>query len=104
MGLVSRGASPGHSCDDRRGASQEPPLPFGFDIVPPMQKIGKYEILGQLGAGGMAVAYRALDPMLNRVVALKLISRDLVQGENAVKRFLHEARIAAALSHPNIVT
>jgi eukaryotic-like serine/threonine-protein kinase len=67
------------------------------------ERLGKYEILGELGAGGMAVVYKARDTMLDRVVALKVINQRLQPDENAYKRFLHEAKVAAALSHPNIV-
>ncbi len=66
-------------------------------------RIGKYEILGQLGAGGMGVVYRARDTTLDRFVALKVLRQKLRAGDNARKRFLNEARVAAALTHPNIV-
>jgi serine/threonine-protein kinase len=66
--------------------------------------IGKYEILEQLGAGGMAVAYKARDTLLGRIVALKVIKHKPDTADTAYKRFLHEARIAAGLTHPNIVT
>jgi eukaryotic-like serine/threonine-protein kinase len=66
--------------------------------------IGKYEILEQLGAGGMALAYKARDTLLGRIVALKVIKRTPGSGDMAYKRFRHEARIAAGLTHPNIVT
>lgn len=68
-----------------------------------MQRLGKYEIVDRLGAGGMAVVYRARDTMLDRVVALKVINERLDAEEPAFKRFLHEAKIAAGLTHPNIV-
>src|SRR5688572_597097 len=64
---------------------------------------GKYELLGELGAGGMAVVYKARDTMLDRVVALKVISQRLQGGEAARKRFLNEARVGAVLNHSNIV-
>jgi serine/threonine-protein kinase len=67
------------------------------------RSFGKYELLGELGAGGMATVYKARDTLLDRVVALKVISQRLQGGEAARKRFLHEARVAAVLNHPNIV-
>jgi serine/threonine protein kinase len=70
----------------------------------PGTAIGPYEILSQLGAGGMGEVYRAHDPRLARVVALKLIRRSMVQNEQALDRLLREATLASALNHPNIVT
>jgi serine/threonine protein kinase len=66
-------------------------------------RMGKYELLEQLGAGGMAVVYRAWDASLGRHVALKVVRQGLRGGKTALKRFLQEAKIAAMLSHPNIV-
>ena len=68
------------------------------------QKIGKYEVLGLLGEGGMAAVYKARDTSLDRDVALKVIHQFLQEGERARRRFLNEAKAAAALTHPNIVT
>src|SRR6185369_4515671 len=59
---------------------------------------GPYEILGNLGAGGMGEVYRALDPRLGREVAIK------VSAERFNERFEREARAVAALNHPNICT
>jgi len=67
------------------------------------RRIGKYEILDELGRGGFAVVYRARDAQMGRDVALKVISGSLAQEREFVERFQQEARIAAALSHPNIV-
>jgi len=67
------------------------------------QSLGPYEILGQLGGGGMARVYRAWDGRLHREVAIKVIdNRDAMPGIG--ERFLREARAASALSHPNICT
>jgi len=68
-----------------------------------VRRIGKYEILDELGRGGFAVVYRARDAQMGRQVALKVISGSLAQEREFVERFEQEARIAAALSHPNIV-
>jgi len=65
---------------------------------------GRYEIDTMLGAGGMAVVYRALDTKLDRYVALKILREELAADEEFVRRFPIEAMAAAALSHPNIVS
>jgi serine/threonine protein kinase len=67
-------------------------------------KLGPYEILGQIGAGGMGEVYRARDPRLGRDVAIKLLPEDLSRDPDRVARFQKEARAASALTHPNIVT
>ncbi len=69
-------------------------------------KIGKYEIVGELGRGGMGVVYKGHDPVIKRDVALKVIrKRDLdpSDAEQALERFKREARAAGNLHHPNIV-
>jgi serine/threonine-protein kinase len=68
-----------------------------------MKRFGKYEIVQQLGVGGMAIVYRARDILLGRDVALKVIGHQLKGGEAAEQRFLNEARVIAGLTHPNIV-
>ena len=68
------------------------------------ETIGKYEILERLGAGAMGTVYRARDPALDRLVALKTISPRLLSDPEASQRFQREARAAARLQHPNIVT
>jgi len=68
-------------------------------------RIGKYEILGELGRGTMGEVYRALDPVLHRQVALKTLSVQMTPSDpEARDRFMREARAAAGLNHPNIVT
>jgi serine/threonine-protein kinase len=70
------------------------------------EKIGRYEITGELGKGAMGVVYRAIDPNIGREVALKTTRVDVhgADAEDLLKRFQNEARAAGALSHPNIVT
>jgi len=68
-----------------------------------IQRIGKYEILDELGRGGFAVVYRARDAQMGRDVALKVISGSLAQEREFVERFQQEARVAADLRHPNVV-
>lgn len=65
--------------------------------------IGQYEILAELGAGGMATVYLAHDLQLDRRVAIKLMHPALIAGEGMAERFLLEARTAASLSHHNII-
>src|SRR5215470_8499936 len=69
-----------------------------------IEKLGKYQILEQIGAGGMGAVYRASDPLLKRVVALKVISENVDKGDERRARFFREARACAQLSHPNIIT
>ncbi|GEM_PF-1058696 len=68
------------------------------------EKIDKYIVLGELGRGAMGTVYKARDPVLDRVVAIKMMSEDLLIEEEMRGRFDREARSAAGLQHPNIVT
>lgn len=66
--------------------------------------VGSYEIVALLGAGGMGEVYRARDPKLDRLVALKILSPDLASSAEHLHRFEQEARAASALNHPNIIS
>ena len=70
----------------------------------PGTPLGPYEIVSQLGSGGMGVVYEARDPRLKRTVAIKLLPPDLAKDATAKQRFLQEAQAASALDHPNICT
>jgi eukaryotic-like serine/threonine-protein kinase len=65
-------------------------------------KLGPYEILGQIGAGGMGEVYRAKDPRLGREVAIKVLPPSFSQDADRLRRFEQEARAAGVLNHPNI--
>src|SRR5215471_3449807 len=66
-------------------------------------RLGPYEILSALGAGGMGEVYRARDPRLGREVAIKILPAGLAGESERLRRFEQEARATAALSHPNIL-
>ena len=68
----------------------------------PNTRLGRYEIRAQIGAGGMGEVYLALDAQLNRTVALKILPSDVASDGERMRRFIQEAKAAAALTHPNI--
>ena len=70
----------------------------------PGTRLGAYEILAPLGAGGMGEVYRARDTRLGRDIALKVLPNDVASSPERLARFEREARAVAALNHPNIVT
>src|ERR1044072_3195462 len=72
--------------------------------IAPGSRLGPYQVLAKLGQGGMGEVYRAHDTRLQRDVAVKLLPESLAADPVYVERFQREARAAAALSHPNIVT
>jgi serine/threonine protein kinase len=69
----------------------------------PATRLGPYEIVGVLGAGGMGEVYKARDTRLDRAVAIKVLSGDLIGDPAARQRFDREARAVPALSHPTSV-
>ena len=69
-----------------------------------MSRLGAYEIVAVIGAGGMGEVYKARDPRLNRAVALKLLPAFAATDPERRERFEREAQAMAALNHPGIVT
>src|SRR3954471_22784398 len=65
--------------------------------------IGKYHIIELVGEGAMGVVYRAVDTVLDRTVAIKVMNEAIARQEDLRKRFLHEAQAAGSLQHPNVV-
>jgi len=71
---------------------------------PGPSKIGKYDVEERVGEGAMGVVYRALDPVLKRRVAIKVMSDAFAQDDDLRERFLREAQAAGSLQHPNVIT
>ncbi len=83
-------------------------LPLGFlsptDKPGLLGKLERYEVLAEIGRGGMGIVLKAFDPTLHRVVAIKVLAPQLATSGVARKRFLREAKAAAAVTHDHIVT
>ena len=85
------------------------PIQAVLDLLAPsddpnrLGRLGCYEISGVVGAGGMGVVLKAVDPSLDRVVALKVLAPHLANNETARRRFAREAKAAAAVLHPNVI-
>src|SRR5262249_38751497 len=75
----------------------------GSPGLPDAPLVPGYEILGELGRGGMGVVYRAVQTSLRRPVALKMLREGVLAGSDAVARFRREAETVARLRHPNVV-
>ena len=102
-------AAPPDACEDahkRLPATAQPPseLPSTIFEPKPEGRFGKYLLEGELGRGGMGVVYKARQSDLGREVALKMILSSHLASSEALGRFQEEARAAAGLTHPNIVT
>lgn len=69
----------------------------------PGQRLGPYEVREPVGSGGMGVVYKAFDPALNRLVALKVLPADFLRDTSFAERFQREIRIWASLEHPSVV-
>ena len=88
---------------ERLDSEPAPPVPL---VTPGAVGVrpGRYEIVGELGRGGMGVVYRAQDTVLDRSVAFKVLPGSFQENPQAVANFLREAKAAARLNHPSIVT
>lgn len=84
------------------GQPDQTPLPDPFEQATP-RKIGRFEIIRDLGRGGHGIVFLARDPMLDRLVALKVPRPEMLLAKEMRQRFLREAKAAARLSHPHIV-
>jgi serine/threonine protein kinase/Tol biopolymer transport system component len=80
-----------------------PPLATHEHRPAPGDRLGLYEIVGRIGAGGMGEVYRARDPRLGREIAIKVLTPNRAQDKDARARFEREAKTASALNHPHIV-
>src|SRR6185436_11290857 len=94
---------------DRRGGLSEPRAQAnghpkrGISMaLKPGTKLGPYEVLSQIGAGGMGEVYKAHDTRLNRDVAIKVLPEHLALNADLRERFQREAETIANLNHPNI--
>ncbi len=72
--------------------------------LPPGSRLGPYEVLRQIGAGGMGVVYEGRDPRLGREVAIKVLPSSFATDPERLQRFEQEARLAGGINHPNILT
>lgn len=67
------------------------------------KKFGHYEVVSELGRGGMGVVYKAWEPSLNRHVAIKALGEHLLEDKKLVERFIREAKSMASINHPNVI-
>ncbi len=102
----------------RVGELTRPQVPVDQDTAPPLADsvpidletpttIGRYQVLGELGTGGMGTVYKCFDPALRRTVAVKIVATGAIRKahrELMLQRFAREAQAAGMLNHPNIVT
>ncbi len=87
-----------------RGSDADFELDSAVSGEKPPKSLGKYTIQERIGAGGMGVVWKGTDPDLQRAVAIKVLGSHLRHSETARRRFQREARAAAAISHPNVLT
>lgn len=80
------------------------PGPPNFSTASNLPEVAGYEVLRELGRGGMGVVYLARNTLMDRLEALKVVNKERVGRQEAVERFLQEIRAAARLNHPNVAT
>jgi len=96
--------------DDQTHIEEPDESDFSIDFLDPSQqpdsmgRLGPYEISEVIGRGGMGIVLKGYDGKLQRVVAVKVLAPELASNPTARKRFLREARAAAAVNHPHVVT
>jgi hypothetical protein len=81
----------------------DPPVPEGFEPLPPGTAFGRYQTVALLGVGGMGAVYQGWDPAVGRNVAIKVLSRELASRADTLARFKREAASAGQISHLNVV-
>src|SRR5687767_6863677 len=92
------------SSDTHASSGATPRASASSPSLSPNSRLGPYQIIAPLGAGGMGEVYRARDSRLGREVAVKILPGELAQHHDRRRRFELEARSASALNHPSIVT
>ena len=102
--LAAHAEAEGFLSDAHARATVDDDLPAGAGAFPSGTRLGAFEILRLLGAGGMGEVYRARDSRLDREVAIKVLSRDLADDPGGRDRFEREARAISRLTHPHICT
>jgi serine/threonine protein kinase/WD40 repeat protein len=88
-------------CNRVLPALESDPLPLAMSL-PLNTRLGRYEIRSKIGEGGMGEVYLAHDKQLDRIIALKILPAAVAANEERMHRFIREAKVAAALNHPNI--
>jgi serine/threonine protein kinase len=101
--LGSAVVSPGDTPPHGKSVPPSAETPAEKDQRLPFQRLGHFQIVDQIGAGGMGDVYRGYDASLDRYVAIKVLAPTLARDEQFVRRFVAEATAAAKLSHPNVV-
>src|ERR1700693_1447684 len=92
----------GNHCDRPKSCAVSPShFSSGDDRL---KSLGKYELLGEVGRGGMGIVYLARCEVIGRLVALKSMSSSTTGNRNLLQAFYHEARLVSSLRHPNIVS
>jgi serine/threonine-protein kinase len=81
-----------------------PRSPKAMGVQPSIRQIGQYQVLEILGQGGMGVVYRALDPAIGKIFAIKMLRSSCAEDPDLLERFYREARVTANLQHRNIVS
>ncbi|MGE3821942.1 MAG: protein kinase, partial [Isosphaeraceae bacterium] len=97
-------AGPSQSVRVPRPGDESSPRMTEVGPAKPDRRIGPYQVLDRVGRGGMGEVFRAMDPALDRVVAVKVLTESLAGSPEARRRFLREARAAAAVCHEHVVT